>query len=210
MASILRFVSGTPSARLTVRSLAGKNKNVTVNLPKNIATLIALCGGCLIFQATAGDAPAFSLTTRQIAERGQVSALQIPVGQQQVSLILPKNWRVGQSADGVVLQASDYSATLIVKSVKNSESLSRDVKASMTEVDPHVVMGDEYAWNTGLGEATVIDARQGEDHDLPVQSRTFIIKLKEHSLVLTLTAAAKNFAKAELLISTLIASLRAE
>ncbi|MCX8156419.1 MAG: hypothetical protein N3J91_08245 [Verrucomicrobiae bacterium] len=173
-------------------------------------TLLAMCGGCLIFQAAASDTPAFRLTQRDIPERGQVGALQLAVGQQQVSLILPKNWRVGQAAEGVVLQAADYSATLIVKSVKSSESLNQELKNRLAEASPAVVIGKEYGWTTGAGEATVIEACLGDANELPLQSRTYIIKLKEQSLVLTLSAAATQFAKAELLISSVIASLRVE
>lgn len=181
-----------------------------MNLIKNIVPLMVMCAGFLGNQAVASDAPVFRLTQRVIPERGQVNALQIGVGQQQVSLILPRNWRVGQSAEGLVLQAADFSSTIVVQSVKNSESLSKELKANLAPTAPQVEFADEYAWATGVGQATVIDAKLGEADHLEMQSRTYIIKLKDSSLVVTLRASVKHFEQAQWIASSLLASLRAE
>lgn len=171
---------------------------------------MVICAGFLGNQAVASDAPGFRLTQRSIPERGQVKAVQLGVGQQQVSFILPRNWRVGQSSEGLVLQSADFSATLTIKVVNHSEFLGKELKANLAPSAPQVVFGEEYAWATGAGQATVIDAKMGEAGNLEVQTRTYIIKLKEQSLVVTLTASVKNFEDAQRISSSVMASLRVE
>ncbi|WCJ59340.1 hypothetical protein NXS98_16710 [Fontisphaera persica] len=181
-----------------------------MNLQKHITAMLMLCAGFLGISAWASDAPTFRLTNRMIPERGQVSAVEIPAGEKRVSLILPKNWRVGQSAEGVLLQAGDFSATLSVKAVKSGATLSKEMKDKLAPSAPRVEIEEEYPWTTGLGEATVFDARMGEKDDLQIQTRTFILKLEEYSLVFNLTAPIGKFNQAQLLVSSLMSSLRAE
>jgi len=181
-----------------------------VKVIKSIAMLSVMSAGLLAIQAVAGDAPTFQLTQRSIPERGAVNAVEFAVGSQKVSLILPKDWRVGQSSEGLILQAADYSATFTLKAVKSSEFLSRELKESMAPLAPKVVFGQDSAWSTGLGEATVIEAHMGEGDELTVHSRTFIINLNDQTLVVTLTASVNSFEKSQLIASSVISSLRAE
>lgn len=181
-----------------------------VKLQKSIATLLMLSAGFFGISAWASDTLAFHMVNRTIPERGQVNAVEFGVGQQKVSLILPRHWRVGQAGEGLVLQASDFTATFSIKSFRNSDFLLREIKESLVPEGAKVVFSNDYAWTTGLGEATVIDAQSGENKVLPIQTRTYIVKLEGHTLVMTLTAASVRFEKAQLLVSSMMASLRAD
>lgn len=172
--------------------------------------MASVCGCALVGALAAQEPQPYRLTTRSIPERGQVGAVEFSIGQAKASIILPNGWRLGQGNEGLVLQTADFSATLVLKACKLSEANTEAVKNNLEGQAERVVFGSDYAWTTGVGEATAVDAQLGENGELKVQTSTFIIKFAKDALVVTLTTSPQGASKTQTAVANILASLRLE
>jgi len=108
------------------------------------------------------------------------------------------------------LQAPDFSATLTLKLVKEGEASIEALKSHLAREVEVAVFGENFTWSTGLGEATAFNGQLGNDGELQLKSRTYIIGLREGTLVATLTASPKAFDKALGILANVMSSLRME
>jgi hypothetical protein len=141
--------------------------------------------------------------SRNIPERGQVEAMQVTVGKERASFIMPTGWRIGSDQSGVVIQAGDFSATVTLR--VNSET-----KPAPASTPQNTRVNQEFTCPTGLGQASVVDAQVAADQDLRLQTRTICIAQAGQVLQFDLKAKPADFAKHQRTLEMMVASLRKE